>query len=518
MTDTKISGLADLGTSPDSGDLVPVVDVSDTSMAPTGTNKKVSFSNFLLNYVAKALFDAHTILMAISDNTPVALTVGEQTVVGRATGGNISALAIDSDLSSVSGTDNTVPSAKATKTALDGKSDTGHTHDHGTLTGLGDDDHTQYLLADGSRNLVKLDLTDSSELTIATGAITVTQSYHRVDTESNAATDDLDTINGGSDGMVLYLVAENDARTVVLRHGIGNIVTPDGANFSLDTDDKVAHLIYSSAITAWRLVAATGAGGGASTALDNLASVAINTSLISDTDITDSLGSSAIKWLRGFFKSLVVETQSTPTEPASGDLELYADTTNKSPRFINDDSVLYGATLVRNGNTNYVEFPRPVSRPAVSGSATAIVASNNAVKVYLIELISPLALVNVVMNCIAGNSAGRIAGVGIYDLSGARLNYATFDCTAAGVKTSAWNTANMILDPGYYYYAVTCNNSAVTTVVYAVNAATALDALMNANNVLIGTSSSSSASGVPPSPLGTLSGSAQTFMITMIEG
>lgn len=27
-----------------------------------------------------------------------------------------------------------------------GKSDTGHTHDHGTLTGLGDDDHPQYVL------------------------------------------------------------------------------------------------------------------------------------------------------------------------------------------------------------------------------------------------------------------------------------------------------------------------------------------------------------------------------------
>jgi hypothetical protein len=37
-------------------------------------------------------------------------------------------------------------------------------------------------------------------------------------------------------------------------------------------------------------------GGGASTALDNLASVAINVSLVSDTDITDNLGSAAIRW------------------------------------------------------------------------------------------------------------------------------------------------------------------------------------------------------------------------------
>lgn len=339
MTDTKISGLADLGTSPDSGDLVPVVDVSDLSMAASGTNKKVSFSNFLLNYVAKSLYDAQTILIAILDNTPIALTVAEQTVVGRATGGNITALAIDSDLSSVSGADDTVPSAKATKAALDGKSNTGHTHDHGTdLTGLGDDDHPQYLLADGSRNLVKLDLTDSSELTIAAGAITITQSYHRVDTEANAASDDLDTINGGADGTVLYLVAENDARTVVFRHGIGNIVTPDGANFSLDTDDKVALLIYSSAITAWRLVAATGAGGGANTALSNLASVAINESLISDTDNTDNLGSSAIKWANVFTNLLNLEERSAPSTPSSGDLSIFAKTDN-FPYFINDGGV-----------------------------------------------------------------------------------------------------------------------------------------------------------------------------------
>jgi len=67
------------------------------------------------NLVAKATYDAHTVLYATTDNTPVALTVGEQTLVGRATGGNISAIAIDSDLSSVSANDDTVPSAKATK-------------------------------------------------------------------------------------------------------------------------------------------------------------------------------------------------------------------------------------------------------------------------------------------------------------------------------------------------------------------------------------------------------------------
>ena len=44
--------------------------------------------------VNKSLFDAQTVLHATSDDTPVALTVTEQTVVGRQTGGNIAALPI----------------------------------------------------------------------------------------------------------------------------------------------------------------------------------------------------------------------------------------------------------------------------------------------------------------------------------------------------------------------------------------------------------------------------------------
>lgn len=44
------------------------------------------------NYVAKALFDANTILAATTDNTPAALTVAEQTIIGRKTGGGIAAL------------------------------------------------------------------------------------------------------------------------------------------------------------------------------------------------------------------------------------------------------------------------------------------------------------------------------------------------------------------------------------------------------------------------------------------
>ena len=44
--------------------------------------------------VKKALFDAHSILAATTDNTPAAVTVAEQTVVGRITGGDVAALTV----------------------------------------------------------------------------------------------------------------------------------------------------------------------------------------------------------------------------------------------------------------------------------------------------------------------------------------------------------------------------------------------------------------------------------------
>jgi len=51
--------------------------------------------------------------------------------------------------------------------------------------------------------------------------------------------------------------------------------------------------------------------GGATTALDNLASVAINTSLISDTANTDDLGSDAIPWRTAYLSTSLVFDQAT---------------------------------------------------------------------------------------------------------------------------------------------------------------------------------------------------------------
>ena len=76
---------------------------------------------------------------------------------------------------------------------------------------------------------------DAKELTISGGVITVTSSYHYVDTESDAATDDLDTINGGTLGDILTIRAESGSRDVVVKHGTGNLKLDGSADCTLDS-------------------------------------------------------------------------------------------------------------------------------------------------------------------------------------------------------------------------------------------------------------------------------------------
>lgn len=63
----------------------------------------------------------------------------------------------------------------------------------------------------------------ATELTIASGVVELTQSHHSIDTEGDAANDDLDTMNGLSSGAILFLLPKNSARQVRIRNGVGNI-------------------------------------------------------------------------------------------------------------------------------------------------------------------------------------------------------------------------------------------------------------------------------------------------------
>ncbi len=89
-------------------------------------------------------------------------------------------------------------------------------------------------------------------VTIASGQITTAGMTMAVDTESVAATDDLDSIINQVTFPQYNLVIirpANDARTVVVKHNVGNIFLSGGADITLD--DLTDHLMLFYDGTQW---------------------------------------------------------------------------------------------------------------------------------------------------------------------------------------------------------------------------------------------------------------------------
>ena len=75
-----------------------------------------------------------------------------------------------------------------------------------------------------------LQLSAPTELTISTGAVTFSQSYHSVDTEADASSDNLDYFNGLTMGQFLVLKSVDNSRDVVLRSGATGDAKMNGVN------------------------------------------------------------------------------------------------------------------------------------------------------------------------------------------------------------------------------------------------------------------------------------------------
>lgn len=90
-----------------------------------------------------------------------------------------------------------------------------------------------------------VNLATPAEVIIDTGVIYVSQSYHSVETEGGAGTDNLDTINGGTEGDLLILRAADSTHTVVVRDNIGNIQLNVAGSFSLTHVEDTLTLLYN---------------------------------------------------------------------------------------------------------------------------------------------------------------------------------------------------------------------------------------------------------------------------------
>lgn len=107
----------------------------------------------------------------------------------------------------------------------------------------------------------------ATALTISAGVITLNNnsSSYAIDTEGSISSDDLDTINGGQDGQVIFLKSSNNARNVVLKHATGNIFNPQinsqnntaNRNITLDLTTDFVCLKYDSVLAYWIVISSS---------------------------------------------------------------------------------------------------------------------------------------------------------------------------------------------------------------------------------------------------------------------
>jgi hypothetical protein len=97
-------------------------------------------------------------------------------------------------------------------------------------------------------------LQGKSELTIDANAIIPTKSFHTVDTQGDIASDELTTITftDDTDGTTLIIRPVNDARTVVVKNGTGNIVCgKTGGDVTLDDETDTFMCVYDADLNKW---------------------------------------------------------------------------------------------------------------------------------------------------------------------------------------------------------------------------------------------------------------------------
>ncbi len=107
---TVTTGLATSGSGLTS---LPASSITVTASGNLGTNAQTSLENLDAVKVDKSLYDANSILIATADNTPIALTVGASTFVGRKASGDISALTASEARTVLNVADGATANAKA---------------------------------------------------------------------------------------------------------------------------------------------------------------------------------------------------------------------------------------------------------------------------------------------------------------------------------------------------------------------------------------------------------------------
>lgn len=197
------------------------------------------------SYVPKSLYDANSILYATTDNTPVALAVAANNLIGRVAG-DIVNIPIDADLTSVSAGDDTVPSAKATKTALDLKapltSPTFAVSINGSYLTA-----SQLLATDASKNIVSLAVAtypSLTEISYVKGVTSAIQTQINSKQATLVSATNIKTINSNSLlGSGDLAVAETATTIGSLINGATSKATPVDADLFGYADTEASNVL-----------------------------------------------------------------------------------------------------------------------------------------------------------------------------------------------------------------------------------------------------------------------------------
>lgn len=91
---------------------------------------------------------------------------------------------------------------------------------------------------------------------LATAAFTYSTGLVVLDTEGEVAADDLETVSGTpADGTRVFLTSTDSARTITVKHNVGNITLKGAADYDLDSPDKGLVLQYDAIGLVWNEIA-----------------------------------------------------------------------------------------------------------------------------------------------------------------------------------------------------------------------------------------------------------------------
>lgn len=177
-------------------------------------------------------------------------------------------------------------------------------------------------LAGAGGIIVDLIFKAATELTIATGAITATQAVHTVDTQADAASDDLDTMAGGTVEEIVFLRPASAARTVVVKHAIGAncFACPGARDISLAEGTDWVMCAYDGTqwvVVAWNTLAL--GGGGLGSALASTAN-GLGASLVGIEDSATTITATNVETALAELSNRVRTQLVTCTLTAGGDL------------------------------------------------------------------------------------------------------------------------------------------------------------------------------------------------------